>query len=444
MNLLRSFFILAIWLLSSGPFYAQSADGGVSETPLDIIREDLSGLISLGDIGLEEGILAQNTAQELALAWRPARDMVPALAEAFSDLARASLLIAIDEPSAEPSSFFLARVDHLRMTGRIDEAAEMLARVGTKSAAHFTRYLATHLWLEAADAVCPDVHEVPSGAHLMDFIFCVASNGDFAKAVVLAENARELSLISDREAAVLLHFLDPELYPIGNLLLGVSEETDLLTYMRRSLGLGEARSLKSLGAEYQAVNGFAPWRSKIESAETLASLGGVDHRVLWLLYSKGTPSASGALWERVSTAQRIALDQERDIEAAIPIFDAVGLLPAFANHLSEDDYRNLSTNAALCLRAMNKEAEDDPNLFDAYQDAGVQRPLLSALLARAKSTNFEGVDLINALSNLTRPESNSIRIAEDLSVLDYFGWSGRARQIALQIYATRVWCQNVG
>lgn len=401
------------------------------------------GLISPTLIGLPRSFLEDQDATSLAVNFPLVSTAAP---PAVIDLIRLISKSQFNPPltTQMPSPYLLARLDHLEKTGSIDALEALLRQVGTQSPELFRRWLTASIWLGLEVEPCEALNQVPPPRPLDATIFCTALNGDPNKAIAMIEANAALGRLTEAEANLFLFYMDPDVFE--DLPISDPEPQDGAVdfLMRFDLGLPPPKVADSLGPELRTLNGFAPWRERIEAAEALARSGAITGVQLFAVYQEGQPPASGQPWDRVRLAQTVA-NTERPgrelIQSATREFTTVGLDAALAEYIAPKiDAISMNTESGKCMLSL-AATEDAPNIETLAEEPS--SPLLFILRDSAvEKPNASARDLLVTLGHLAAETPDLRLLADDLAVLRSVGLNRWAELIAVQIYARENWCRT--
>lgn len=288
----------------------------ISVDTLDAQGRDAVGLLPTHVTGLPDSLWQHSQATSVAdliIDQRP--DLLPAMQALLYTL----LLAEANPPwdAGDDDALLLARIDKLMDMGALEQAAALVERAGATTPELFRRWFDVTLLMGFEDAACRALVENPRLAP--DYaarIFCTAREGDWNSAALTLETANALDLIADEEDALLVRFLDPDLFD-GQPILTAQSEPNPLIY-RLYEAIGEPQPTRGLPRSYAHADlrTTVGWKPRLEAAERLARTGALPENRLLGIYSEGKPSASGMIWDRVGAIQ--AFDtalQASDIEA---------------------------------------------------------------------------------------------------------------------------------
>lgn len=301
------------------------ADSGqqpdITVDTLETPGRDAVGLLPPHVTGLPDSLWQHSRASDLAelIAEQP-----PALLPAMQALLYTLLLAEANPPwdAGDSDMLLLARVDKLVEMGALEQASALLERAGPTTPDLFSRWFDVTLLMGQEQAACDALVAAPRLAP--DYtarIFCTARAGDWNGAVLMLESANALSLITDEEDALLVRFLDPELFE-GQPVLAAHSDPTPLTY-RLYEAIGEPQPSRGLPLAYAHADlrGTVGWKPRLEAAERLARTGALPENRLLGIYSEGKPSASGMIWDRVAAIQ--AFDAALEAGDTMAIADAL-------------------------------------------------------------------------------------------------------------------------
>ncbi|CUJ23099.1 hypothetical protein [Cognatishimia activa] len=219
-----------------------------------------------------------------------------------------TLLLAEANPPADAGgndALLLARVDKLVALGAIEQANALLDRAAPDRADLFTRWFDVSLLIgeeqRACDVLSGAPHLAPSYAAR---VFCQARDGAWETAVITLNTANFLKLISPADDALLVRFLDPELFAEEPLLITVSEPDPLQFRLFEAIGEPQPTRLLPRAYAHADLRDNIGWKAQLEAAERLAKVGALTENRLFGLYLDRKPAASGTIWDRVAAVQK--------------------------------------------------------------------------------------------------------------------------------------------
>jgi len=231
---------------------------------------------------------------------------------AMSALLHTLLLAEANPPrgASRGPSFLAARLDRLLAQGVVDPAEALVERAQVDTAQLFERRFDIALLTGTVQPACEALMEDPTlSPDLGKRIFCMARNDAYDVALTTLDTARALESVTERDADLLLHFLDPALaednppprHPVRPSVLE----------FRLFEAIGEPLSTTALPRAFAHVdlNGDTGWKAQLDAAERLARVGAISENRLLGIYSLRRRSASGGIWDRVEAMQ--------DFEAAL-------------------------------------------------------------------------------------------------------------------------------
>ncbi len=218
-----------------------------------------------------------------------------------------SLLLTEALTADGDTSLLTARIDRLLSLGAIDPAKALIEIAGpTTNGETFTRWVDMSFLTGNEDDVCAILAAAPYLAPNREtLIFCVARRGDLNRATLLFDASQALGDLDDDIAPVLDRFLHPELYEAAAALPQPRNPSPLT--FRLFEAVGERLPTASLPRRFAAADlrDVAGWKAQLEAAERLARTGAISSNTLLGLYTERLPAASGGVWDRVSSLQRL-------------------------------------------------------------------------------------------------------------------------------------------
>ena len=287
---------------------AATVPNDIRVVPLDKPVADQVGLIEAAALAVPVDLWGQSSARDLAreLGYLQFGAETPPAIRAFVvDLLQAQLAPPVD--AAVDDQFFLARIDRLLELGHLDAAEKLLRMAGLEDPQRFRRAFDIGLLKGTETETCRMAEETPDLSPTYPArIFCLARLGNFDVAALTLGNAETLGILSDDEDALLLRFLDPELFDEGTLPAQPRLPTPL--EYRLFEAVGERIATDQLPVAF-AVADLTPtvgWKARLRAAERLAATGALPFEDLLRVFSEREPAASGGIWERVRAVMALA------------------------------------------------------------------------------------------------------------------------------------------
>lgn len=276
----------------------------VSVSQLGEEGNDAVGLLPSHVTGLPNSLWEESSAQVLAdLITRQSRDSLPAMHALLY-----TLLLAEANPPFDAGvddALLLARLDKLMSLGALDQTFALLQRTTPDTAALFARWFDITLLMGQEDLACDALqgaaHLAPSYAAR---VFCTARAGDWDTAVVTLNSANFLGLLTAEEDALLLRFLDPELFEGEPILVPPEAPTPLTFRLYDAIGEPQPTATLPLPYAHADLRDTAGWKAQLEAAERLTRVGALPESQLYAIYNERKPAASGMVWDRVAAVQR--------------------------------------------------------------------------------------------------------------------------------------------
>ncbi len=456
------------------PALGASAPAGIRVLPLDAPVADSVGLIDAEALGVPRDLWGRSSAGDLAKALRLVTlgaDAPPVIQRFLSELLQARLDPPIDAVVDE--SFFLARIDRLLEKGRLDAAGQLIAEAGLNDSEAFRRRFDIALLTGGETEACREIEDTPDLSPTYPArIFCLARLGEFDVAALTLGNAETLGILTEEEDALLLHFLDPELFEGEPIPRAPSLPTPLEFRLYEAVGERISTGGLPVPFAYADMSDTVGWRARLSAAERLAASGAIPFERLLEVYRERGPSASGGVWERVRALQALSRAVDRKDEDAIAeglaaAWKAAGqagygaalarwLLPSLADMPEGGPVSHIAFEMALLAedaeaagRFANRSREDAFLLSIATGRIGTEpagdalgRAVLRGLSAVNAGPAFEllidddrrGEALLRALDQLADGATgNPDTTAQSLAALRRIGLEGLARQIAVEL-----------
>ncbi|MDC0737050.1 hypothetical protein N6L24_02040 [Cognatishimia sp. SS12] len=275
----------------------------VAVDPLDDTGRDAVGLLPSSVTGLPANLWQASRAERLAeLVNEQSAEALPAI----QALTYTLLLAEANPPfnSAGNDALLLARVDQLMAMGAIEQAHALLQRANPSVPHLFQRWFDVSLLLGEEQEACTALLAAP---RLTDDyasrIFCQARAGDWTSAALTLNSAQLLGLISEEEDALLLRFLDPELFEGEPLLVRPTDPNPLKFRLYEAIGETLATTTLPRAFAHIDIGPNAGWKAQLDAAERLARSGALPENRLFGIYTDRRPAASGGVWDRVAAVQ---------------------------------------------------------------------------------------------------------------------------------------------
>ncbi len=277
----------------------------VMTTPLEGTTPDAAGLLPPSVTGLPRALWGPGGSEAIVARVRAiGTDTLPA----GRALAARVLLAEAEVPAmtGAPGSLLVARIDKLLDLGLVEEAAALIERAGPGPAELFRRAFDVALLLGEETRACEELRARPDVTPTIPArIFCLARGGDWSAAALTLGTARALGQIAPAEEVLLARFLDPGLHEGAPPLPAPERPTPLVFRLMEALGDPLPSSGLPRAFAHADLRSTAGWKAQIEAAERLARVGALDPNRLLGLFTERRPAASGGIWDRVETLQRL-------------------------------------------------------------------------------------------------------------------------------------------
>ncbi len=287
------------------PPVARSADvPDVAVSPLGALTPDAVGLLPANVTGFPATLWQASASVTLI-------DLIAAQRVEGQPAMQAllySLLLAEAAPPADAgpeARLLLARIDKLQELGAVEPALALVERAGPSSPALAARWFDLALIAGDPAAACGGLArhadaEPDYGAR----VFCLARQGRWGSASATLEAAAVLGALAPVEADLLRRFLDPEARAAPELPPG--PQPDALQYrLREAIGAPLPPSALPRPFSVAALSGDLGWKAQLDAAERLAKVGAISENRLLGIYTLRQPAASGGVWDRVASVQRL-------------------------------------------------------------------------------------------------------------------------------------------
>ncbi|MEQ6203796.1 hypothetical protein ABMC88_12140 [Sulfitobacter sp. HNIBRBA2951] len=299
------------------------------------------GLAPPAITGMQPDLWAQSDPRDLAAQITALPDLDLPAADALLFMLLLAEAAAPTGGAAAQDIITQARLQKLMTLGAVDPALSLAEQAGAAtSPVLFDTWAKLALLVGTEDDACGALSRAP---HLTKEtalrIFCAARGGDWATAALTFNSASALALVPRDTLALLDRFLNPDLFE-GAAPLPVPRKMDPLSF-RLFETIGEPLATGPLPRSYAVADlrDFAGWKSQLEAAERLTRAGALPDNRLIGLYTNRKPAASGGIWDRVQSVQRLdaALDSgtaeavAKTLPAAWRQISRAGLEVSFAN-----------------------------------------------------------------------------------------------------------------
>ena len=451
-----------------------TAPADIRVLPLDAPVADSAGLVDAATLGVPRDLWGRSSAGDLAEALRLFKlgpDAPPSIQRFMTDLLQARLEPPID--ALVDDRFVFARVDRLLEKGQLEAAGKLIEAAGLGDTNSFRRRFDIALLTGAETEACREIEDRPDLSPTYPArIFCLARLGDFDVAALTLGNAETLGILSEDEDALLLHFLDPELFEGEPIPKPPALPTPLEFRLYEAVGERISTSGLPVPFAFADMSDTVGWRARLGAAERLAASGAIPFERLLEVYRERGPSASGGVWERVRALQVLADAMERGdddavVDALPAAWEAAGqagysarfatwFLPALealpdasrASHVAFE-IALIAGDAVAAERFANRSREDrfllsiaDGRLGSAPAGDALGRAVLRGLSAINAGPAYEalieddrrGDALFRALDQLADGATgNPDTTAQSLAALRRIGLDRLARQIAVEL-----------
>ncbi len=446
----------------------------ITVLPLDAPTPDLVGLQPATDLNLEPDLWGRSSATDLARALTElpdGSDAPPVLRRFLTQLLTTTFEPPID--AAIDDSFFYARIDRLLATGRLDKADALIKLAGATEAERFRRSFDVALLRGTETDACGVVESTPELSPTYPTrIFCLARLGQWDVAALTLRNAEALGILTPDEDALLLHFLDPELFEGEPIPAPPRLPTPLLFRLFEAVGERIPTDQLPVAFAFADLGSTVGWQARLRATERLVATDAFGFEKIITVFSERSPAASGGIWERVGAVQAFLTALERkdigDLDKTLsPAWIAArrgGYESAMADwvapKLGDFDLSGSARHVAFEMALLSGNTElaetfvgdtpDDRFLLALAQGQGGGEPGSSALhqsVQRGLATlspgrtyealirdDRKGEALFRALSDLKRGAGGNPRATQQsLALLRQLGLDGLARQVAVEL-----------
>ncbi len=298
----------------------------ITVSPLTGNDRDSVGLLPSSTTGFPVTLWRQSTVADLG---QVLRSISPPKHAAIQDLFFNLLLAEADRPSTstpkpEDGSFLELRIQKLIELGAIDPALAMLERAAPVPPSLVPLLFDVTMLDPNITPACPQVLGLTSdGKHDAARIFCLARKGDWLTATLVLDIAEALGTIRPQTAALLHQFLETDAQDDVAAQLPPPSQVDPLEF-RLFEAIGDPLPAELLPRAFSATDltGDNGWKSQLQAAERLAETGAISDNTFLGIYTKYPPAASGGIWDRVRSFQKLdqAL-QSKNTDIIAPALD---------------------------------------------------------------------------------------------------------------------------
>ena len=346
-----------------------------------------------------------------------------------------------------------ARVEALLDRGAVHAAISLLEQSGINTPATFSLHGQIALLTGNTKRMCQSLISKP---HLSKDealkIYCFAREGDWGLAVLTYFTLDTLDTFTPTISALLKADLDPEL--IGELSLApiVSMKVSELEFrLRESAGQRPQTQGLPLRFAYMDLSETTGWKQQLEAAEKLAIMSSLPASKLFEYYSKGSPSASGGIWERVRMVQSLdetlsdpILDPTQDLEKFWAATKNTHLAPVFARAWSDklSSYQVSETGDHTLFKMQILSGASHVSFFKAMDRLHRQNPKILSktytnLLKQFQEKNispiqFRSSSVLRAIRLVEDAmEGNELALYEAIMLIRCMGLTPMAERLAL-------------
>ena len=329
--------------IGSGQITGTDLNQAMSEitvSPLTGNDRDSVGLLPSTTTGFPVTLWRQSNVADLG---QLLRSISPPKHAAIQDLLFNLLLAEADRPSAsgpspEDGSFLQLRIEKLIELGAIDPAFAMLERAAPVPASLVPLLFDVTMLDPNITPACPQVLGLLSdGKNDAARIFCLARKGDWLTATLVLGIAEALGTIRPQTAALLHQFLETDAQDDVAAQLPPPAQVNPLEF-RLYESIGEPLPSELLPRAFSATDltGDNGWKSQLQAAERLAETGAISENKFLGIYTKYPPAASGGIWDRVRSFQKLDQALQSNNSAIIaPALDQAWVLFRATNLTSE-------------------------------------------------------------------------------------------------------------
>lgn len=284
------------------------APPAIQVMPLDAPVVDMTGLVDAAKFGVPSDLWGRSAAGDLAAALNGVT-LGPEAPPAIGRFLAGLLQVRLDPPidAAINDQFFLARLDRLLEKGHLTAARDMIDASGAEAPQLFRRQFDIALLTGDETELCRTIESTPELSPTYPArIFCLARLGQFDVAALTLGNAETLDILTREEDALLLLFLDPELFEGEPIPPAPRVPTPL--QFRLYEAVGERISTEGLPVPFAFadMSDTVGWKARLSATERLAGTGAIPFERLEEVFNERSPSASGGVWERVAAIQEVS------------------------------------------------------------------------------------------------------------------------------------------
>jgi hypothetical protein len=316
----------------------------ITVMPIGAVEIEAIGLLPPAITGLPRDLWGASDTDTLTRLFgaQPVQGL-PAIQSFTETLALAEL----DPPAdADPdrAALFLARLDLLLARGALDPAQALIERAAPRNPDVFRRWFDISLLLDHPERACAAMDANPDIAPTLPArIFCLARSGDWSAAALSLGTGEALGRITTEEGDLIARFLDPELFEGEPVLPPDPDLTPLDFAMRMAIAERPDTTGLPLAFVHADLSPLAGWRAQLDAAERLIRSGAIEPQQWFAIYTARVPSASGAVWDRVSAVQALdaallagdTAEVARRLPVAFERMQAAGLAVAFSTVMAD-------------------------------------------------------------------------------------------------------------
>ncbi len=331
----------------------------VSVAPLDTPVPDRAGVKNARDIGIPADIWGGSTAGDLAHLVRSIPPIsAPSLRRFLADLLVARLDPPVD--AIADDSLYLARLDKLLDLGQLDAAQALIDAAGAPEPRRFRRAFDIALLKGTEARSCRTIEATPDISPTFPArIFCLARNGEWDVAALTLGTAEALGILTEDEDALLLHFLDAELFEGHPLPPAPANMSPLIFRLYEAIGERPATEMLPVAFAFADLAETVGWKTRLRAAERLAAVDAIGAAKLMSVFRERKAAASGGLWARVKAYQSVyqaAADGDasalssalpRAWDAAVSTGTEAALAPWLLQRINSSDISGAARHAAL-------------------------------------------------------------------------------------------------
>ncbi len=277
----------------------------VNVLSLDAPLPDEVGVIEPVDLGLPADLWAQAPASDIAAELSALPTELPPSASRFL---RDLLMMKAEAPidARVDDSLYFARIDKLLAIGHLEDAQTLIDLAPRQDDPRlFRRTFDIALLTGQEGEGCRILDDNPDILPTFPArIFCLARNGKWDVAALTLGTAESLGYLTPEEDALLLKFLDPELFEEDPVPTPTGVPSPLIFRLYDAIGERLATEPLPIAFAEADLRPTVGWKAQLRAAERLTSTGAMTADAFFDKLFERAPAASGGIWDRVDALQK--------------------------------------------------------------------------------------------------------------------------------------------